>query len=65
VRRYNLGVTVEPDSDEELADGLKRVLAGDYPPLGWSFFRREASWKVNIDRLMETVAAQESRSGVT
>jgi glycosyltransferase involved in cell wall biosynthesis len=61
VRRYNLGVIVAPDSADELAAGLDRVFARDYPPLGWDTFRREASWKLNIDRLMETLASQEAR----
>jgi glycosyltransferase involved in cell wall biosynthesis len=58
VRQYNLGVIVKPDSAAELAAGLRRVFAADYPPLGWDIFRREASWKENIDRLMATLAAQ-------
>src|SRR5262249_46628928 len=58
VRQYRLGVIVKPDSADELAAGLERVFAADYPPLGWDTFRREASWRENIDRLMATLAAQ-------
>jgi glycosyltransferase involved in cell wall biosynthesis len=61
VKRYNLGVVVNPDSSDALAAGLDRVFAADYPVLGWDTFRREASWKVNIDRLMETLVSQEAR----
>jgi glycosyltransferase involved in cell wall biosynthesis len=60
VQRYCLGVTVEPDSAEDLAMGLDRVLAGDYSPLGWDSFRREASWKANIDRLMDALAERQT-----
>jgi glycosyltransferase involved in cell wall biosynthesis len=61
IRQHNLGVVVKPDSSEELGGGLDRVFAADYPPLGWDIFRREASWKLNIDRLIETLDAQEAR----
>lgn len=56
VRTYGLGIAVEPDSEQALSDGLRRILAGDYPPLGWDQFRHEASWKVNIDRLLDALA---------
>jgi glycosyltransferase involved in cell wall biosynthesis len=52
VQKYRLGLTVAPDSVEELANGLARLLAGEGRPLGWERFRREASWATNIDRFL-------------
>ena len=61
VQRYRLGVTVKPDFVEELVEGLERVFATDHSPVGWQDFRRDASWKVNIDRLLNCLAAQEAQ----
>ena len=57
IRRFRLGVVVEPDSVDALVAGLQRILAGDLPPGDWDGFRREASWALNIDRLLEAILA--------
>jgi glycosyltransferase involved in cell wall biosynthesis len=56
VVRHNLGIVVEPDSVEALAEGLTRLVSKGYPPLNWAGFREAASWKVNIDRFLDALA---------
>jgi glycosyltransferase involved in cell wall biosynthesis len=55
VARHNLGIVVEPDSVEALAEGLSKLVSGQYPSLGWAGFRQAASWKVNIDKFLDAL----------
>jgi glycosyltransferase involved in cell wall biosynthesis len=63
VTRHNLGVVVEPDSVEDLIEGLNRLISGRFPALGWAGFREGASWKINIDRFLDALAGTGTPSG--
>jgi glycosyltransferase involved in cell wall biosynthesis len=56
VRRHDLGLVVEPDSAPALAAGMRAMIARPADPAAdeqrWDGFRREASWEVNVDRLL-------------
>jgi len=58
VLRYGLGLVVEPDSTPAIAEGLARLIA-ERPDLGDNFarYRANTSWAVNVDRMLEVVAA--------
>jgi len=58
VLRYGLGLVVEPDSAPAIAEGLARLIA-ERPDLGDNFgrYRASTSWAVNVDRMLEVVAA--------
>jgi glycosyltransferase involved in cell wall biosynthesis len=50
---FDLGLTVQPGSCSELADAFERLKSSGYPRDGWSRFRAAASWRANIDRLLD------------
>lgn len=58
VARYGLGQVVEPDSAAAIADGLRRLVV-ERPDLAGNFarYRATTSWAVNVDRMLEVVAA--------
>ena len=53
VERFKLGVIVEPDSETALKEGIQKMLNHEIPVPDWEGFRKEASWELNIDRLLE------------
>jgi glycosyltransferase involved in cell wall biosynthesis len=55
VARHNLGIVVKPNSVGALIEGLTELVSGRYPALGWVGFREMASWKVNIDRFLDSL----------
>lgn len=55
VRAYDLGLVVEPDSAPAIAAGLRRILRGDHPSLGWGRFRDDASWTTNVSAMLRAV----------
>jgi glycosyltransferase involved in cell wall biosynthesis len=58
VRGYDLGVVVEPDSARAIAAGLERLIAEPRDLSGnFARYRASTSWEVNVDRLLEVVAA--------
>ena len=52
VKKFTLGVTVEPDSVEAVAKGM-RCLISAYPPARWEDYEAAASWSVNARSLCE------------
>ena len=52
VRKFNLGVTVEPDSVEAIAAGMKKLLALSSAP-DWEAYTQAASWNLNAQRILE------------
>ena len=63
VAKYNLGISVAPDSVESLVSGIEFILSGKQGELGWERFRQNASWKDNIEILLEAVAEHEKING--
>jgi glycosyltransferase involved in cell wall biosynthesis len=59
VRKYDLGVWVEPDSAEAIRDGLKKWLQSPSQPR-WDVYLEDNSWQRNAkivkDRMFESVA---------
>lgn len=56
VRHFALGVTVEPDSAEAVARGMKQIIE-DGVAVNWAEYRRQASWAVNAARVQELASA--------
>jgi hypothetical protein len=52
VKKFNLGVTVEPDSAEAMAQGMCH-LASKYPQAHWDDYEAAASWSMNARNLCE------------
>jgi glycosyltransferase involved in cell wall biosynthesis len=48
VRKYNLGVLVEPDDQESLNQGISRILSAHLPEPAWQAFEEFASWETNV-----------------
>jgi glycosyltransferase involved in cell wall biosynthesis len=51
VRKFNLGVTVEPDSAEAIAAGMKQLLVAP-PSQSWDDYGKGASWPVNAESIL-------------
>lgn len=49
IERFDLGVFVQPDSIEAIADGIDRILHNKYPTPDWSRYLQYASWETNVD----------------
>ena len=64
VERFGLGLTVEPDSAEAIAAGLRRLIV-ERPEVaeGFARYRATTSWRVNVDRLLEVVAMARGERG--
>lgn len=52
VRKFNLGVTVVPDSVEAIAAGMKELLVSP-PSSDWEAYKEAASWNLNAQRILE------------
>jgi len=52
VERYQLGLIVEPDSEEALRGGICKMLMHEFPLPDWQGFRRDETWERNIDLLL-------------
>jgi glycosyltransferase involved in cell wall biosynthesis len=58
VRKFHLGITVEPDSPAAVVNGMKQLLAS--PPLQhWDDYEASASWAANARGVMESAGLQE------
>jgi glycosyltransferase involved in cell wall biosynthesis len=53
VERFNLGLIVTADSEAAIKEGIQKMLTHEIPVPDWEGFRKEASWELNIDRLLE------------
>ena len=56
VEHFGLGVFVEPDSSEAVADGMATLLQGELPEANWEGFEAHATWETNVTRLLEAAA---------
>jgi hypothetical protein len=61
VEHFGLGVFVEPDSSEAVADGMATLLHGVLPEADWEAFEEHATWGTNVTRFLE--AAADIKSG--
>lgn len=59
VKKYNLGVTVEPDSEAAVLDGMKAMLS--QPPVPrWQEYEDTASWTVNVREILKAAGLEKS-----
>lgn len=56
VRHFGLGVYVEPDSSDAVADGMATLLHGKLPEPDWEGYEAHATWERNVTRLLEATA---------
>lgn len=56
VEHFGLGVFVEPDSSEAVADGMATLLHGDLPEANWEGYQAHATWQTNVTRILEAAA---------
>jgi len=61
VRRFNLGILVEPDSDAAVVRGFQELITSQLRPL-WAEYEQHAGWQVNVRKLLEAVGDLTSRS---
>jgi len=52
VKKYQLGVIVEPDSYEAIADGIRQLLHDEITP-DWDAYEAAASWDLNAKRVLD------------
>lgn len=63
VRHFGLGVYVEPDSSDAVADGMATLLHGKLPDPDWEGYEAHATWETNVMRLLQ--ATSDHLSGKT
>lgn len=63
VEHFGLGVFIEPDSSEAVADGMATLLNGELAEPNWEGFEEHATWETNVTRLLQ--AASDLVSGKT
>lgn len=64
VERFGLGVTVAPDSAPAIAAGLESLIGGAVDrSAAFARYRATASWRVNVDRMLDAVAHVQARRG--
>lgn len=56
VEHFGLGVFVEPDSSEAVANGMATLLHGDLPEANWEGFEAHATWQTNVTRILEAAS---------
>lgn len=57
VVKYALGIAVEPDSQEAVVNGMKRLLVDSFSPR-WDDYEASACWAVNAQRVLEAAGLQ-------
>jgi glycosyltransferase involved in cell wall biosynthesis len=53
VRKFDLGIFVEPDSVPALSQGMGTLLAADIPSPRWDAYEAYASWDVNAGMILD------------
>ena len=53
VEHYGLGVFVEPDSSEAVADGMATLLHSELAEPNWEDYEIYATWETNVTRLIQ------------
>jgi glycosyltransferase involved in cell wall biosynthesis len=57
VKRFNLGITVEPDSEKAVLEGMKTMLSS--PPVPrWQEYEDAASWRVNVHEILKAAGLE-------
>jgi glycosyltransferase involved in cell wall biosynthesis len=56
VQHFGLGVYVEPDSSDAVADGMVTLLHGKLPEPDWEGYEAHATWETNVTRLLEATS---------
>ena len=56
VTHFGLGVYVEPDSSDAVADGMATLLHGKLPEPDWEGYEAHATWETNVTRLLQATA---------
>lgn len=56
VEQFGLGIYVEPDSSDAVADGMATLIHSELPEPDWQGFEDHATWETNVTRLLESVA---------
>jgi glycosyltransferase involved in cell wall biosynthesis len=56
VEHFGLGVFVEPDSSDAVADGMATLLNTELPEPVWEGYEAHATWENNVIRLLEATA---------
>ena len=56
VRHFGLGVYVEPDSSDAVADGMATLMHGKLPEPNWESYEAHATWETNVTRLLQATA---------
>lgn len=53
VTKFGLGVYVEADSSDAVADGMATLLHGKLPEPDWEGYEAHATWETNVTRLLK------------
>ena len=53
IEHYGVGVFVEPDSSEAVADGMATLLNSELPEPNWEEYENYATWETNVTRLIQ------------
>jgi len=53
VRHFGLGVYVEADSSDAVADGMATLIHGTLPEPNWEGYEAHATWETNVTRLLQ------------
>jgi hypothetical protein len=56
VEHFGLGVFVEPDSSEAVADGMATLLNTELAEANWEGFEAHATWETNVTRFLQAAA---------
>ena len=56
VGHFGLGVYVEPDSSDAVADGMATLLHGKLPEPDWEGYEAYATWETNVTRLLQATS---------
>jgi glycosyltransferase involved in cell wall biosynthesis len=59
VKKYNLGITVEPDSEAAVLHGMQSILA-EPPVPRWQEYEDAASWTVNVREILKAAGLEKS-----
>lgn len=55
VRHFGLGVYVDPDSSEAVADAMATLIHAKFPQPNWRGFEEFATWETNATRILQAV----------
>jgi hypothetical protein len=56
VRFFGIGVYVEPDSSDAVADGMATLLHGKLPEPDWDGYEAHATWETNVTYMLQATS---------